>query len=69
LVAICFTERIAGYSVFKNIHNQSILGREDGNTVVFIRLPRILMACLVGCCLSAAGAAYQGVFQKSHGGS
>ncbi len=33
--------------------------------VVFnIRLPRILMACLVGCSLSAAGAAYQGVFQN-----
>ncbi|EHQ90569.1 FecCD family ABC transporter permease [Desulfosporosinus youngiae] len=29
-----------------------------------IRLPRILLACLVGCCLSAAGAAYQGVFQN-----
>lgn len=29
-----------------------------------IRLPRILMACLVGCGLSAAGAAYQGVFQN-----
>lgn len=28
------------------------------------RLPRILMACLVGCCLSAAGASYQGVFQN-----
>ncbi len=28
------------------------------------RLPRILMACLVGCCLSGAGAAYQGVFQN-----
>ena len=28
------------------------------------RLPRIAMACLVGCCLSAAGAAYQGVFQN-----
>lgn len=34
-------------------------------TVVFnIRMPRILMACLVGGCLSAAGAAYQGVFQN-----
>ncbi len=33
--------------------------------VVFnIRLPRILLACLVGCSLSAAGAAYQGVFQN-----
>ena len=28
------------------------------------RLPRILLACLVGCCLSSAGAAYQGVFQN-----
>ena len=28
------------------------------------RLPRILLACLVGCSLSAAGAAYQGVFQN-----
>jgi len=32
--------------------------------VVNIRLPRILIACLVGCSLSAAGAAYQGVFQN-----
>lgn len=29
-----------------------------------VRLPRILLACLVGCSLSAAGAAYQGVFQN-----
>ena len=29
-----------------------------------IRLPRILLACLVGCCLSMAGASYQGVFQN-----
>ena len=29
-----------------------------------IRLPRILLACLVGCCISTAGAAYQGVFQN-----
>ena len=28
------------------------------------RLPRILLACLVGACLSCAGAAYQGVFQN-----
>lgn len=34
-------------------------------TVVWnIRMPRILMACLVGCSLSAAGAAFQGVFQN-----
>ncbi len=28
------------------------------------RLPRIFLACLVGCALSAAGASYQGVFQN-----
>lgn len=29
-----------------------------------IRMPRIVMACLVGCCLSAAGASFQCVFQN-----
>ncbi|MDR3209392.1 MAG: iron ABC transporter permease [Oscillospiraceae bacterium] len=29
-----------------------------------VRLPRIILACMVGCCLSSAGAAYQGVFQN-----
>ena len=29
-----------------------------------VRLPRILMSMLVGCCLAAAGAAYQGTFQN-----
>ncbi|MDR0904833.1 MAG: iron ABC transporter permease [Oscillospiraceae bacterium] len=29
-----------------------------------VRLPRIFLACMVGCCLSAAGASYQGVFQN-----
>ena len=29
-----------------------------------IRLPRVLMSVLVGACLAAAGAAYQGVFQN-----
>lgn len=34
-------------------------------TVLFsVRLPRILLACMVGCCLSAAGASYQGIFQN-----
>lgn len=28
------------------------------------RLPRIILACLVGCSLSSAGVAYQGVFQN-----
>jgi iron complex transport system permease protein len=29
-----------------------------------VRMPRIFLACLVGCCLSAAGASYQGIFQN-----
>jgi len=29
------------------------------------RLPRVILACLVGCCLSTAGASYQGVFQNA----
>lgn len=29
-----------------------------------VRLPRILLALMVGCCLSVAGAAYQGTFQN-----
>ena len=28
------------------------------------RVPRILLSCLVGCCLATAGACYQGVFQN-----
>lgn len=28
------------------------------------RIPRVILACLVGCCLSTAGASYQGVFQN-----
>ena len=38
--------------------------REMETVVINIRLPRILMACLVGCSLSAAGAAFQGVFHN-----
>ena len=38
---------------------------DQAETVLLnIRFPRIILACLVGCCLSAAGAAYQGVFQN-----
>lgn len=35
------------------------------NVLFNIRLPRILLSCMVGCCLSAAGAAYQGIFQNA----
>lgn len=32
--------------------------------VINIRMPRIVMACLVGCALSAAGTSFQAVFQN-----
>ena len=32
--------------------------------VLNIRLPRILLACLVGCMLSVSGTAYQGIFRN-----
>ena len=32
-------------------------------TIFFnVRLPRVILAMLVGCCLASAGAAYQGTF-------
>ncbi|HML69339.1 MAG TPA: iron ABC transporter permease [Clostridia bacterium] len=37
---------------------------EMETVVINIRLPRIMMASLVGCALSTAGASYQGVFQN-----
>ena len=38
---------------------------DNMETVVFnIRLPRILLGCMVGGCLSVAGASYQGVFKN-----
>lgn len=38
---------------------------DQAETLFFnVRLPRILLAALVGCGLSAAGAAYQGTFQN-----
>lgn len=38
---------------------------DQAQTLFFnVRLPRILLACVVGCGLSATGAAYQGTFQN-----
>ena len=37
---------------------------EMETVVINIRLPRIVMACLVGCALSGAGTAFQGVFHN-----
>ncbi len=39
-------------------------GERLETVLINIRLPRVLLACMVGCSLSAAGAAYQGIFQN-----
>ncbi|MDR2616182.1 MAG: iron ABC transporter permease [Oscillospiraceae bacterium] len=44
---------------------KSALATDQMRAILFnVRLPRIFLACMVGCCLSAAGASYQGVFQN-----
>lgn len=43
---------------------QAWVSAQTEAVVIRIRLPRILAAAAVGACLSAAGAAYQGVFQN-----
>lgn len=42
----------------------SLCSRQMETVFFNIRMPRILLALLVGCCLSAAGAAYQGIFKN-----
>lgn len=53
-----------GFSNLIGILTGRIKDTTEAIAVLRIRLPRILMAVLVGACLSAAGAAYQGVFQN-----
>ncbi|MDR0568484.1 MAG: iron ABC transporter permease [Spirochaetaceae bacterium] len=48
--------RLLGLRSFDSPRSEAILFN--------VRLPRILLACLVGASLAAAGAAYQGVFQN-----
>lgn len=74
ILAIIISFRIGRYPIYTNellgILFSKIIAIDPFwdikiETVLFnVRLPRIALACLVGCCLSAAGAAYQGVFQN-----
>lgn len=52
---------ILGSKIF---HTEAFWTPTQESLLLVHRLPRILLACLVGCCLSAAGASYQGVFQN-----
>lgn len=59
ILAVRFLELFAGRGTFARTWTEQM-----ETVVVNIRLPRIVMACLVGCSLSAAGAAFQGVFHN-----
>lgn len=37
---------------------------QQESIILYTRIPRVLLACLVGACLSSAGATYQGIFQN-----
>lgn len=37
---------------------------QEETILMQVRMPRVIMACLIGASLSAAGAAYQGIFQN-----
>ncbi len=51
--------------LFSKIYYVDPFWTDQTEAILFnVRLPRILLGCMVGCCLSAAGAAYQGIFQN-----
>lgn len=55
--------RISGGAI-KATHSDEVT--DQIRAILFnVRFPRIMLACMVGCSLSAAGAAYQGVFQNA----
>jgi iron complex transport system permease protein len=61
--SISFRE-LAGIIFFPLTGGEVFWSDQQETVFMNVRLPRILLACFVGCCLSAAGAAYQGVFQN-----
>lgn len=59
-----FTKDLLGITFSKLFSIEQFWTDRMEIVLINIRLPRILLACMVGCCLAAAGAAYQGVFQN-----
>jgi len=55
---------LCGILLSKIMYIEPFWSETQASLLLLHRLPRILLACLVGCCLSTAGAAYQGVFQN-----
>ncbi|MGI5823613.1 MAG: FecCD family ABC transporter permease [Dethiobacteria bacterium] len=58
------TKEVLGITLSKIYPLEQFWTERVETVLVNIRLPRVVLACLVGCSLSAAGAAYQGVFQN-----
>ena len=46
------------------VYMEPFWSKTQESLLMMHRLPRIILACLVGCCLSSAGVSYQGVFQN-----
>lgn len=57
-------KELGGILMSKVVEVEPFWSKTQASLLLQHRLPRILLACMVGCCLSAAGAAYQGVFQN-----
>lgn len=57
-------KELAGILGSKIFNIEQFWSNTQESLLLIHRIPRIILACLVGCCLSAAGASYQGVFQN-----
>ena len=57
-------KELGGILLSKIVPMEPFWSKTQASLLLQHRLPRIALACMVGCCLSAAGAAYQGVFQN-----
>ncbi|MGI6072412.1 MAG: FecCD family ABC transporter permease [Lachnospiraceae bacterium] len=57
-------KELFGILISKVFHVEQFWSKTQEALLLNHRLPRIILACLVGCSLSTAGASYQGVFQN-----
>ena len=55
---------LGGIIASRFVYIEPFWSKTQESLLMMHRLPRIILACLVGCCLSSAGASYQGVFQN-----
>lgn len=57
-------KEVAGIIASRFVPLEQTWAANKENILFNVRLPRIILALLVGCCLSVAGAAYQGIFNN-----